>query len=184
MEYKILCELIEHTAGRKMHTPKDFDFLSQSIYERTKCIISVSTLKRFFGYLSQTGNQSRSTLDILSQYVGYRDWSAFEQQDKEENNIESCTLLCRKLYSAQLICGDEIRVVWNPDRECIFKYMGNENFIVISSKKSKLVTDATFKCHIFIENEPLFLTNLLMPGASKHTDYICGSYQGIKFYIN
>lgn len=183
MKYKLLCELIEHTAGCKMKTPKDYDFLSQSIYDRTKCLISVSTLKRFFGYLSQKGSQSHSTLDVLSRYVGYRDWNAFEQQLEGNNSVDSCTLLCHKMYSAEIPCGRDVRVVWNPNRECIFRYLGNECFVVLSSVNSKLVADATFKCHLFIDDEPLFLTELVMPGETKPVDYVCGRNNGIRFFL-
>lgn len=175
--------MIEHTAGRKMLTPKDFDFLSQSIFERTHAIISVSTLKRFFGYLSQTGRQSRNTLNVLCQYVGYMDLNAFAQQTDNDESVESNPLLCNRLYADDMWKGEEVRVVWKPNRECSFRYLGEDRFVVVASVNSKLAVDATFKCHLLIEDEPLYLTELMMPGAEKPLDYVCGRLNGIKFYV-
>lgn len=185
MYYITLRNQIERTAGRKMQTPKDFDFLSQSIFERTKSLISVSTLKRFFGYLSQEGRQSRSTLDVLCQYVGYVDWDTFLQQTAGdgEAEIESNPLLCNRLYADDLRKGELVRVVWKPNRECCFKYLGDDRFIVVKSVNSKLAADATFKCHMFVEDEPLYLTELMMPNATKALDYVCGRANGVKFYV-
>lgn len=183
MDIDKLRDLIERTAERRMRTPKDFDFLSQSIYERTKQVVSASTLKRFFGYLSQSGRQSRYTLDVLCQYVGYMDWNTFEQQEQGGAVIESNPLLCNRLYAADLWHGEEVRVVWKPNRECTFRYLGDDSFTVVSSLNSKLAEGATFKCHLFIEDEPLYLTELLMPNTTKPLDYVCGRANGIKFFV-
>ena len=55
------------------------DFLAEAIYEKLHQTVSTSTLKRFWGYLPQYASIRTSTLDLLSQFVGYKDWNAFEQ---------------------------------------------------------------------------------------------------------
>ena len=40
----------EQKAGRRMHTPKDFDYLRERIYEECHEMVSISTLKRLWGY--------------------------------------------------------------------------------------------------------------------------------------
>ena len=72
-----LCEAIETVASRKMHTPKDFDFLSQLLLERQGQHISASTLKRIWGYVNSDSMPRRSTLDVLAQFVGSKDWDDF-----------------------------------------------------------------------------------------------------------
>lgn len=69
-----------------MKTPKDFDFLSEQIFERQHETVSASTLKRIWGYLpGRTPRQS--SLDILSRFAGHTNWEAFlgqtEAQPKE-----------------------------------------------------------------------------------------------------
>ena len=75
-----LRDRIEETVGRKMKTPKDFDFLSEQVFEKLHETVSATTLKRIWGYLSEASIPRISTLDILSQYVGYTDWASFMEQ--------------------------------------------------------------------------------------------------------
>ena len=86
-----LRELIEGVVERKMKTPKDFEFLSECIFEKFHERISPTTLKRLWGYLSETTTPRKSTLDILSMFVGYDNWKDFckknpieEEKRKEE----------------------------------------------------------------------------------------------------
>ena len=76
----MLRKAIEEKAGFCMRTPKDFDLLSEYISEETHQKVSSSTLKRFWGYLSEASVPRISTLDILSQYVGYADWASLMEQ--------------------------------------------------------------------------------------------------------
>ena len=81
-----LREGMETKAGRQMHTPKDFDFLSESIFETLHQKVSATTLKRLWGYLQESSAPRTSTLDLLAQYVGYANWDSFCNQ--EEKPIE------------------------------------------------------------------------------------------------
>jgi predicted DNA binding CopG/RHH family protein len=44
---------------------KDFEFLSDALFEKTKIRISVSTLKRVFGKIQYEGLPQQATLDAL-----------------------------------------------------------------------------------------------------------------------
>lgn len=72
-----LRDMVEEAIGRKMKTPKDFEFLSEQVFEKLHETVSATTLKRIWGYLSEASIPRISTLDILSQYVGYTDWASF-----------------------------------------------------------------------------------------------------------
>ena len=84
-----LCAMIEEAIGRKMKTPKDFDFLANAIYDKLHEKISSSTLKRIWGYLPETSTPRLGTLDILSQFVNYTDWKSFCAQTFSEKVPES-----------------------------------------------------------------------------------------------
>ncbi|MBR1667548.1 MAG: hypothetical protein IJ693_04620 [Bacteroidaceae bacterium] len=45
--------VIENAVGRQMKTPKDFDFLSDCIFEKLHQKVSPTTLKRMYGYLAE-----------------------------------------------------------------------------------------------------------------------------------
>ncbi len=102
-----LRQAVEQTIGRKMVSPKDFNFLSEDIYERLHQNISTSTLKRVWGYVQQYATIRRSTLNLLSQYVGYDDWEQFcstaseetgQNTPAEENTAPVCRTVSRKWW--------------------------------------------------------------------------------------
>jgi hypothetical protein len=76
---------IEDTVGRKMKTPRDFDFLAKSIFEKLHQSLSASTLKRFWGYLPQYSSIRVSTLDLLAQFADYKDWDSFCEEIQTGN---------------------------------------------------------------------------------------------------
>jgi len=84
---------IEDAVGRKMKTPRDFDFLADAIFEKLHQSLSASTLKRFWGYLPQYSSIRVSTLDLLAQFVDYKDWDSFceeIQAGKGGSETEGC----------------------------------------------------------------------------------------------
>ena len=83
-----LRESIEAQVDREMRTPKDFDFLSEKIFEKVHQTVSPTTLKRMWGYLSETATPRLSTLNILSQFIGYDNWDAFCKSESTEEPEE------------------------------------------------------------------------------------------------
>lgn len=84
-----LRELIEGVVERKMKTPKDFEFLSECIFDKFHEKISPTTLKRIWGYLSESTTPRTSTLNILSNFAGYANWEDFcEEKPTEKEPIE------------------------------------------------------------------------------------------------
>ena len=69
-----LREEIESVVGRKMKTPKDFDFLAGQIFDKLHENVSSTTLKRIWGYLSEPSTPRLSTLDILARFLDYIDF--------------------------------------------------------------------------------------------------------------
>ena len=89
-----LRQCAEDTIGTKMRTPKDFESLSECIYQKTHQRVSSSTLKRLWGYLSSDTVPRQSTLDILAQFVGYADYDIFcltyeEDETAQEPDVET-----------------------------------------------------------------------------------------------
>ena len=78
-EISELKQQIEESVGRKMKTSNDFTFLSGAIWERTHENISTSTLKRLWGYLDESVTPREKTLDVLTQFLGYRGWKEYTQ---------------------------------------------------------------------------------------------------------
>lgn len=176
-----LRELMERTCQRKMRTPKDFDTMSAQIFLVTHQNVNSSTLKRFYGYVGEVQFPRESTLDILCQYVGFCSWEAFVQQDsstKKESNL----VVGEHFYASQLRMGQRVRIIWQPDRVVVAVYGGNDRFVVIEAEQTKLPVGATFRCSLFIQNEPLYITEVT--GLSSiPVDYVCGSDHGIRYSV-
>ena len=182
--YDNIKEAVEKVAGRKMCTPRDFDFLVGNIFDVTAKKLSPTTLKRFWGYLnlSSTYKPLKFTLDTLALYVGYKNWEAFCNQSSAAGNIESDPVKSDTLYSTSLKAGDRITIVWNPDRNITVRHLGEDLFVIEKSANSKLLVGDRFCCGIFIQNEALYLSRLTR-GEEVLGAYICGRKTGINYRL-
>ena len=50
--YQDLCHAIEGMLRHEVHTPKDFEELHKQIFARTPVLLSLTTLKRVWGYVN------------------------------------------------------------------------------------------------------------------------------------
>lgn len=82
-----LLRRVEEKVGREMKTPKDFEFLSAQIFEQTRRTISVSTLKRVWGYIDSYRSIRESTLDLLAQFASYDNYQHFCQQTQSQQAV-------------------------------------------------------------------------------------------------
>ena len=83
-----LCKKVERVLGRHMESPQDFVWLSEEVAKSGKGTLSVNTLKRLWGYLDNDHATRRSTLDILAQFIGYRDYVSFCREEEEDERKE------------------------------------------------------------------------------------------------
>lgn len=88
-ELKFLLSEVEKAYGRGVHTTTDFEALSVVIEHDINERLSCSTLKRLWGYVSNHSSPSLATLNILSRYVGKRDFLAFCEAIKRRELFES-----------------------------------------------------------------------------------------------
>ena len=175
-EIQELRKQIEVKIGRRMKTPKDFDFLRSAIWNGNHEFISSTTLKRLWGYISGSDEVRASTLDILSRQLGFRDWDAFLAHISQSDN--SGPIRSFHISSDNLNIGDTLAVSWKPDRRCVFRYLGNSRFIVEQSENSKLKAGDTFSATLFILNEPLYLNNLVQ-GDNPPVPFVVGNRDGL-----
>ena len=137
---KKLCKEIETALHRQMKTPKDFDFLKERIYERLNILVSSTTLKRIWGYLDEGVTPREKTLDVLTQFLGYRDWEEYTQHANNPKESQSSPVMNRKIsVKEDLALGDSIRLTWQPDRVCDIEYLGDLTFKVIDCGRRALV---------------------------------------------
>lgn len=74
--------------GQTLDAPTDYERLSTNIQLKTGELISVSTLKRLFGYIKPGTIPRPSTLSVLARYVGSTGWSDFCSKEALEEHPE------------------------------------------------------------------------------------------------
>ena len=98
-DFERLKQEVETLVGRSVKTPKDFEFLSRQIEGYTNETISVSTLKRMWGYVASPCKPSKYNLNLLSRMIGYSDWEAFSGLSLIYYNYYSIKLIiCQALF--------------------------------------------------------------------------------------
>ena len=187
-DIRALTAAIEEALGSKVTGPKNFERLMEFIKERTGEYVSSTTLKRVWGYLDEPLKTRYNTLSTIARSVGYTDYKDFLQRN--DNTPSETKIPSTEKYGkvidvlSDLQEGDRIDLFWNPGRECRVRYTGNMNFIVESSKLTRLKPNDTFRCHLLLAGHPLYISGL-KHGNAKPTAYICGKiHGGIQFILH
>lgn len=175
-----LRKAVERRFGAGVSTPAEFKRLSDDIVVRLSVSMSVSTLMRVWGYVASGTRPNASTLNTLARYAGYRDFKQFADGGGASHDSSSDVLSARISVSDDLAVRDRVRLTWQPDRECVVRYLGNEQFVVEQAIKTKLRPGDTFSCALIIEDEPLYLDNLVRTD-NPLVAFVCGKRSGVRF---
>ena len=175
-EIASLKKKIEESLNRRMKTPTDFIYLSGAVFERTRETMSPTTLKRLWGYIDGADQTRNSTLEILSRFLGYTNWDDFVSDLEKESGSDK--VVSPHIDTDELTVGNRVRVSWMPNRHCVFRYLGELQFIVEQAENSKLKEGNTFYCGLFILGEPLYLSRLVQ-GDNPPVDFVVGSKGGL-----
>ncbi|CAI8232273.1 MAG: Uncharacterised protein [Formosa sp. Hel1_33_131] len=97
----VLKKRIEQKIGKPVETRGDCDLVSNAILETLDVDISCSTLRRLYGLAPYTKPNSK-TLNILAQFIGYKNYAHFSQNDAYREKID----LSQITYKAVSV-GDE-----------------------------------------------------------------------------
>ena len=170
---------IEQELKRRIKTPYDFEFLAGVVWERLHENISPTTLKRLWGYIDGADTTRRTTLCLLSRFLGYQDWEDYLAALASRTDAESNTFEGEGLHMDELKEGDQIEVTWLPNRRCVFRYEGNAHFLVVEAENAKLHVGDRFETACFIIGHPMYIDRLVR-GDEPPTAYIAGSKNGLR----
>lgn len=180
---KLLIGDVEERLGRGMLSPKDFEYLHGIIASELNESVSVSTLKRLWGYSKYLSSPSVSILSILCRLVGYRDWEDYRANREKEDNAPSAIVLNDKITVAtDLEVGDRIRLTWAPQRVCDIQYHGDGDFEVVAAVNTGIKAGDWFCCSLIVSGEPLWISNLRQFGKAP-VAYVCGKQGGVRFEL-
>lgn len=176
-EIEFLKTRIEAICERRIATPKDFEYLSDEIFQKTKNSISSSTLKRIWGYDTYNSSPTIRSLDILAYYLGYHSFRSFQNSLKKEASY-SGFFTTEYIDSQELKKGERLVLGWSPNRLVELEYLGYNRYKVISSQKSKLRENDIFESSAFIKGYPLYISGIERNGE-KTSMYAAGIKDGL-----
>lgn len=175
---------VEEFVQRKIATPADYDFLSETIRERVRLSVSPTTLKRMWGYVRDVGSHykpSYYTMCALSKMLGFRDYEDFVLS-YNDGEVQSRTYRGETMMTSDLNAGDVVELTWSPARTLRLRYEGQGRFLVISAVNSKIHESDVVECASFTQNSPLYINRVIRAGESPMS-YVAGSRSGIRFRL-
>mgnify|MGYP003538204884 CR=1 FL=1 len=181
-EIQCLRSDIEQQVGQHLQSPADFQLLIQQIWEKQHAVLSLSTIKRLWGYVESNGEPRLSTLNTLAKFLDFADWNAYLVAIEQRGGTESAMFTGEGIQTADLQAGDKVVVAWQPNRQCTFRYLGDNQFVVDSSKNAKLQQGATFSAARFVIGQPIYLDNILLADGTR-TSYVAGKLNGLTSVI-
>lgn len=181
LDYPQLQHLLDSVGrhfGHTIATSTDFEILSLDIERETGDHLSASTLKRLWGYVSLHPVPRVATLDVLSRYIGFKNFQEFCLSLKNDGNEVSGFFGTSCISVKDLRAGERIRLGWAPDRLVEMRYLGNFEFVVEESRNSKLLAGDRFELSDIISGCPLCINRILRNG--KYTrPYIAAMKEGL-----
>lgn len=177
-EMNYLMSLVEQKFSKCVKTSSDFYSLAQEIESETRERISASTLKRMWGYVNMTPVPRKATLDVLSKYIGMKDYKTFCGNLKDSEVFQSRFFTADFINSCSLAPESRVEIGWDPDRKVTLKYIGDCLFEVESSCNSKLLPGDRFEVANFIKGYPLYISRILR-NREYTPSYMAGRQGGI-----
>ena len=177
-ELDYLLEQVEKKYGRGIHTTRDFESLSVIIERDLNELLSASTLKRMWGYVSLQPIPRLSTLDILSRFIGFRSFRDFCEDIRHSPAFCSGYLTEATMDAQTIPAGKILRVGWKPNRLITLESLGDGQFRVRESLNSHLLADDVFPLGMLVPGYPLFISSILRNGEQT-PPYLAGRNGGI-----
>ena len=177
-EIEELKTLVEQKYGRQLTTTSDFDNFAATLKKKYPTSVSSSTLKRLWGYVNDTHNTRKYTLDTLAQYLGHTNFDAFVAWLKKSTRYNSSFFNAIQVHSNELQIGQHIQIGWSPNRLLTLEYLGNSEFEIIKAENSKLLKGDRFVTGCFIKEQPLYLPYIERNGG-RTSPFVAGRNGGI-----
>ena len=99
-EIEELKSLVEQKYGKLLATTTDFEVFTLQLEKATGKSVSASTLKRLYGYVGDSHKPRITTLDVLAEYLGHKNYIEYVKWLKTSVNsagTEYCDLFSVRL---------------------------------------------------------------------------------------
>lgn len=141
-------------------TPSEFSEAILKIQKKTGHSISLSSMKRIWGYVAYDSFPSKTILNTLAQFNGFKNWDTFMANPEDCDNEVSCFIEESVVSADKLNPGDRVLLQWGKDKTCELEYISHFRFRVNKSKNIKLLTGDTCRISILCLRHPIFITDI------------------------
>jgi hypothetical protein len=173
---KIIRERIEHKFGQEIRYSKDCEVLANEMSNTTTKKISVSTVKRLFGFAKGIEEPRLYTMDALAVYLGYKNYDELLLEFKSANSSEF--EIVEEIRVDELNLNVELALHYEPNRRLKLRYLGDSKFELLEVVNSKLMEkDIVVVSHI-VRDYPLFLSNVIRQEKNLGS-YIAAKISGV-----
>ena len=175
-----ITELLREKSGNEIRLSRDCELLALDVESVTGEHIGVNTMKRLLGFIADERVPRTSTLDIIARYLGYAHWD--DLQLKDENCSNSAFDDRDEYLACYLDIGQKVKVSYPPNRTLMIENRGDNHFIVLESKNSKLLEDDLLTLTHIVRGYPLLVAEVIREGKSLGA-FTAGKAQGIDFEL-
>ncbi len=174
---------IEERLNFPLNAPDDYSRLSDLLKDEGCGTVSATTLKRIWGYISDTGADYRPnayTVTALCKIIGFKDIDEFSAS---ELPIQSREYSGKFIESNKLPENVMIELRWQPNRICVLLHIKATLFKVISVENSTTLHEGDLvECGCLTQHAPVYFPRVFREGANP-TTAIAGSASGITFNL-
>ena len=155
-----LVDITNNNLGYVPTTPTDFNELSRMIHQKTGRSISLSSIKRIWGYVRYEGFPSLNTLNTLAKYNEFKDWETFLTGKSYKSGDDSGFLSDSVINAEELKPGDKLMLSWGDKKSCEIECIEVMRFRVNASQNIKLKPDDTFSFHTLCIAHPIYIRDI------------------------
>ena len=174
LDRKII-EMVEKEVGQEITTTACGKWLPDVIKVKTGVLLGETTLKRMFGFTSDPRTPHRSTLNVIAQYIGYKDYRALALALALDEVVISDFEEREAIETDTLNIGDIVEITYLPNRFFSLKYVGDSRFIIESVENSRnLLAGDIVKIKNIEKGFPLYMPEVVRDGKN------LGAYEAAK----
>ena len=159
---KTLVEITNHNLGYIPSTPTEFNDLSRQIETKTGRSISLSSIKRIWGYVSYEGFPSLNTLNNLAIYNGFKSWESFLTSKTFTRLTDDSGFFEESAVNpVDLKPGDRIQLKWGKEKSCEIECILPMRFRVRKAHNIKLEPGDVFTLHTLCIGHPIYISDIV-----------------------
>ena len=157
-----LITLTNDNIGFIPSSPVEFNDLISRIKKKTDRDISLSSIKRLWGYVTYESFPSITTLNILAQFNGFSNWDSFMVSCRKQKPAAEDSAFIENMVIAtdKLSAGDRLCMAWTGEKSCELVCLSHQRFKVSKSHNIKLLAGDTLTLHTVCVGLPLFASDI------------------------